>query len=53
MVTTESTRAYSWYALGLLTIVSIFNYLDRTLISILFAPIKQEMSFSDFELSYL
>jgi MFS family permease len=53
MVTAESTRAYSWYALGLLTIVSVLNYLDRTLIYILFAPIKKEMSFSDFELALL
>jgi len=53
MVATESTRAYSWYALGLLTIVSLLNYLDRTLIYILFTPIKKEMSFSDFELALL
>src|ERR1043165_9850327 len=29
-MTAESTRAYSWYALGLVTIVSLLNYLDRT-----------------------
>jgi len=45
--------AYAWYALGLLTIVSLLNYLDRTLIYILFTPIKNEMSFSDFELALL
>src|SRR5689334_22578072 len=48
-----STRAYAWYALGLLTIVSLLNYLDRTLIYILFTPIKKEMSFSDFQLALL
>jgi len=53
MVTAESTRAYSWYALALLTIVSLLNYRDRTLSYILFTPIKQEMSFSDFELALL
>jgi MFS family permease len=31
----------------------MLNYLDRTLIYILFAPIKQEMFFSDFELALL
>ena len=31
----------------------MLNYLDRTLIYILFTPIKQEMSFSDFELALL
>ena len=45
--------AYAWYALGLLAIVSLLNYLDRSLIYILFTPIKQEMSFTDFELALL
>ena len=45
--------AYAWYALGLLTTVSLLNFLDRTLIYILFTPIKQEMSFTDFELALL
>src|ERR1041385_126490 len=45
--------AYAKYALGVLTIVSLLNYLDRTLIYILFEPIKKEMSFSDFELGLL
>ncbi len=44
---------YAWYALGLLTIVSLLNYLDRSLIYILFVPIKKEMSFTDFELALL
>ena len=47
------TGAYAWYALGLLTIVNLLNYLDRTLIYILFAPIQQEMAFTDFELGLL
>ena len=45
--------AYAWYVLGLLTVVSVLNYLDRTLIYILFTPIKREMSFTDFELGLL
>ena len=59
-VVVDSTRvseaksgAYAWYALGLLTVVSVLNYLDRTLIYILFTPIKREMAFSDFELALL
>jgi MFS family permease len=52
--THEATSGgYAWYALGLLMIVSLLNYLDRTLIYILFTPIKNEMSFSDFELGLL
>ena len=49
----QATSAYARYALGLLTVVSVLNYLDRTLIYILFEPIKREMSFSDFELGLL
>ena len=37
---------YAWYALGLLTFVYVLNFLDRSLIYILFAPIKKEMAFS-------
>jgi MFS family permease len=44
---------YAWYALGLLTLVYVLNFLDRTLIYILLAPIKAEMKFSDFELALL
>jgi len=54
--TTDSTTrvpAYSWYALGLLTAVYVLNFLDRTLIYILFTPIKKEMAFSDLQLALL
>ncbi|HKY44893.1 MAG TPA: hypothetical protein VJM50_17505, partial [Pyrinomonadaceae bacterium] len=50
----ESTvRFYSWYALGLLTLVYVFNYLDRTLIYILLPLIKGEMAFTDLQLAML
>jgi MFS family permease len=49
----QKIGGYAWYALGLLTFVYLLNFLDRTLIYILFAPIKKEMSFSDFELGLL
>jgi MFS family permease len=45
--------AYAWYALGLLTFVYVLNFLDRTLIYILFSPIKKEMAFSDLQLALL
>src|SRR5688572_32402572 len=44
---------YSWYALAVLTAVYVLNFLDRTLIYILFTPIKAEMAFSDLELALL
>jgi len=54
-VSSESQRvpAYSWYALYLLTAVYVLNFLDRTLIYILFTPIKKEMAFSDLQLALL
>jgi MFS family permease len=44
---------YSWYALAVLTAVYVLNFLDRTLIYILFTPIKKEMSFTDLQLALL
>lgn len=49
----EKTPAYSWYALAILTAVYVLNFLDRTLIYILFTPIKQEMKFTDLQLALL
>ncbi|HEX8475911.1 MAG TPA: MFS transporter [Pyrinomonadaceae bacterium] len=43
----------SWYALGVLTFVYLLNFLDRTLIYILFTPIKKEMAFTDLQLALL
>jgi MFS family permease len=45
--------SYGWYALALLTLVYVLNFLDRTLIYILFQPIKAEMGFSDTELALI
>src|SRR6266511_3921756 len=45
--------AYAWYALAVLTTVYVLNFLDRTLIYILFTPIKKEMAFTDLELALL
>lgn len=45
--------AYSWYALMVLTAVYVLNFLDRTLIYILFSPIKKEMAFTDLQLALL
>ncbi|HSP35424.1 MAG TPA: MFS transporter [Thermoanaerobaculia bacterium] len=50
---TDRIPAYSWYALALLTAVYVLNFLDRTLIYILFTPIKKEMALSDLQLALL
>ena len=51
--TNERTPFYSWYALALLMIIYILNFLDRTIIFILFPLIKKEMVFSDTQLVLL
>ncbi len=45
--------AYAWYALVVLTLVYVLNFLDRSLIYILFTPIKAEMKLSDLQLALL
>src|SRR6266436_8658369 len=52
-VPAERVPAYSWYALSVLTLVYVLNFLDRTLIYILFTPIKKEMAFTDLQLGIL
>lgn len=49
----EKIPGYAWYALGLLTIVYVLNFLDRTLIYLLFTPIKAEMTLTDTQLALL
>jgi MFS family permease len=49
----EKIPGYAWYALGLLTIVYVLNFLDRTLIYLLFTPIKAEMHLTDTQLALL
>lgn len=51
--TREQTPPYAWYALALLMVVYILNFLDRTIIYILFPLIKKEMEFSDTQLALL
>ncbi len=46
-------NGYSWYALAVLMFVYVLNFLDRTIIYILFPLIKKEMLFSDTQLALL
>ena len=34
------TTRYRWYALGLLALINLLNYIDRNVIYALFEPIK-------------
>jgi MFS family permease len=49
----QNAMSYGWYALGLLTLVYVFNYLDRTLIYIPLPLLKRSMQFSDLQLALL
>jgi len=44
---------YVHYVIGILTVVYVFNFMDRQILSILMQPIKQEMQLSDTELGFL
>jgi len=47
------STAACWYALGLLTVVYTFNFIDRQLLAILQESIKAELSLSDSQLGLL
>ncbi|MCU0621677.1 MAG: MFS transporter, partial [Gemmatimonadales bacterium] len=47
------SRAYAAYALGLLTVINLLNYLDRNVIFALFEPIKRDLALSDTQLGWL
>src|SRR5213592_2410923 len=49
----QRVPGYSWYALAILTLVYVLNFLDRSLIYILFTPIKKELAFTDLQLALL
>jgi MFS family permease len=45
--------AYSWYALGLLVIVYLLNFVDRQILSILANDIKADLGLDDAQLGFL
>ena len=47
------TPAYRWYALGLLVVVYIFNFIDRSILGILVEPIKRDLEVSDTLMGFL
>ena len=46
-------KGYRYYALGLLTVVYIFNFIDRQIVVILQESIKQELGLMDWQLGML
>jgi MFS family permease len=46
-------RAHGWYALGLLALINLLNYIDRNVIFALFEPIKRDLALTDSQLGWL
>ena len=51
--TPQHVRAYSWYALAVLTLASVFNFADRQIVSILAQSIKGDLGLTDGQLGFL
>jgi MFS family permease len=49
----EVSAGYKNYVLALLVVVYVFNFVDRTILSILLEPIKAEFDLSDTQLGFL
>jgi MFS family permease len=47
------TAGYRWYALGLLAVINLLNYIDRNVIYALFEPIKRDLALTDTQLGWL
>jgi MFS family permease len=47
------SRAHSYWVLGVLFLVYVFNFVDRQILSILIGPIKQELGVSDTAMGFL
>jgi MFS family permease len=47
------TPGYRWYALGLLAVINLLNYIDRNVIYALFEPIKRDLALTDAQLGWL
>ena len=44
---------YAWYVVGVLTLVYIFSFIDRQILSLLVRPIRRDLGISDFQMSLL
>ncbi|MEI9849633.1 MAG: hypothetical protein WDN24_00905 [Sphingomonas sp.] len=49
----RGATAYSWYVLGILFLIYVFNCVDRSIVSILGQPIKEEMNLADWQVGLL
>ena len=49
----DKVSASSWYALSVLLLVYVFNFLDRSILGILAQPIKEDLGLSDTQMGFL
>ena len=49
----QQAPTYKWYVLSMLTVVSVFAFIDRQLIIILQEPIKAELGLTDAQLGFI
>ncbi|HSG91536.1 MAG TPA: MFS transporter [Pseudomonadales bacterium] len=47
------SEGYKWYALGLMFVVYIFNFIDRQILGILAQPIKEDLGLSDTQMGFM
>jgi len=43
----------AWYAVGVLTLVYVFSFIDRQILNLLVAPIRRDLAITDFQMSLL
>lgn len=53
MAVAAVSRRYAGYAVLLLAAINVINYVDRSIIFVLFEPIKEELDLSDAQLGWL
>jgi MFS family permease len=49
----EKVRRYSWYALAVLVLAYLFNYIDRNILSILSEELKRDVGLADAQIGFL
>lgn len=50
---TPATPWRSWYALGLLFVTYVFNFIDRSILGILAQPIKEDLGLTDTQMGFM
>jgi MFS family permease len=47
------SQGYAWYVVGVLTVVYIFSFIDRQILTLLVRPIRRDLGITDFQMSLL